>query len=80
MEFEGPKHQIDLRGTPCPLNFVRVSLALESLNTKESISVDLDLGEPEEMVINGLREAGHRVQILFRRSDSIRILVLCRDA
>ena len=77
--LESPKDQIDLRGIPCPLNFVRVTLALERLKSKESLYVELDKGEPEEMVLNGLREAGHNVQVVSRTSDTIRILILCKD-
>ena len=53
MDLQSSNNEIDLRGTPCPLNFVRVSLALEKLDSKERLHVDLDRGEPELMVING---------------------------
>ena len=47
--------QLDLRGTPCPLNFIRTKLALEKLSAGEWLQVDLD-AEPEEMVTSS-REA-----------------------
>ena len=74
-----PKQQIDLRGIPCPLNFVRVSLALEPLKKKDRIFVNLDRGEPEFMVVNGLQEAGHHVQIIQKDVKSITILVVCGE-
>ncbi len=55
---------IDLRNTPCPLNFVRCSLAAEKLQFSESLNVCLDKGEPEETVISGLRESGYIVDII----------------
>ena len=54
---------LDLRGTPCPLNFIRSRLALESLPPGAWLQIDLDQGEPEEMVVAGLRQAGHQVQV-----------------
>jgi TusA-related sulfurtransferase len=56
-----PPLQLDLRGTPCPLNFIRTRLALETLQAGAVLLVDLDAGEPELMVAEGLRQAGHAV-------------------
>ena len=54
---------LDLRGTPCPLNFIRSKLALETLSAGAWLQIDLDAGEPEQMVAAGLRQAGHRVEL-----------------
>lgn len=54
---------LDLRGTPCPLNFIRTKLALEKLDAGACLQVDLDAGEPELMVSEGLRLEGHSVVI-----------------
>jgi TusA-related sulfurtransferase len=56
-----PTH-LDLRGTPCPLNYVRSRLALEKLPPGGLLVVDLDPGEPERMVADGLRGEGHAVE------------------
>jgi len=69
--------QLDLRGTPCPLNFIRTKLALEKLSPGEWLQVDLDAGEPEEMVASGLREAGHRVELEALEPGAVRLLI-CR--
>jgi len=58
-----PSLELDLRGTPCPLNYVRSKLALERLAAGEVLQVDLDAGEPERMVAEGLRGEGHAVEI-----------------
>ena len=46
---------LNLRGTPCPLNFIRTKLALEKLAPGESLMVDLDGGEPDLLVSEGLQ-------------------------
>lgn len=58
-----PSLELDLRGTPCPLNYVRSKLALERLAAGEVLQVDLDAGEPEQMVAEGLRGDGHAVEV-----------------
>ncbi|MDG2991540.1 sulfurtransferase TusA family protein [Candidatus Synechococcus calcipolaris G9] len=52
---------LDLRGTPCPLNFVRTKLRLEQLPPAQPLEVWLDPGEPIEQVPDSLRMAGYRV-------------------
>ena len=51
------KH-LDLKTVPCPLNVVKIKLALEKLSKNEQLIVELDKGEPEEMVLKNLREMG----------------------
>jgi len=53
---------LDLRGTPCPLNYVRARLALEKVPEGGLLLLDLDAGEPERMVAEGLRGDGHGVE------------------
>ncbi|MFQ6539577.1 sulfurtransferase TusA family protein [Aphanothece stagnina] len=57
-----PSLRLDLRGTPCPLNFIRTKLSLETLQPGAWLQVDLDGGEPEQMVASGLEQAGHTVR------------------
>ncbi len=66
---------LNLRGTPCPVNFIRSSLAAEKLHNNNSLQIDLDRGEPEEMVSSGLSNAGFCVKIIHEQSDWIRIMV-----
>ena len=58
-----PQADLDLRGTPCPLNFIRTRLALEKIPLGAGLVVDLDRGEPEQMVVAGLRGEGHGVDV-----------------
>jgi TusA-related sulfurtransferase len=74
-----PSQCLDLRGTPCPLNFIRSKLALEKLDPGQWLQVDLDAGEPERLVAAGLREAGHRVELeslaATADGDAVRLLI-----
>lgn len=58
-----PHACLDLRGTPCPLNFIRTRLALEKIPRGCLLQVDLDRGDPERMVAEGLRGDGHAVSV-----------------
>ncbi|MBO8218214.1 sulfurtransferase TusA family protein [Prochlorococcus marinus] len=49
---------LDLKSVPCPLNVVKIKLALEKLSKNEQLIVELDKGEPEEMVLKNLEEMG----------------------
>ena len=51
------KH-LDLKSVPCPLNVVKMKLALEKLSQNEQLIIELDKGEPEEMVFKNLEEMG----------------------
>ena len=72
-----PLRQIDLRGTPCPLNFVRCSLAIERLSPNDSLQVEIDRGEPEQMVISGLQREGHLVEIIQTNSRWVKLKIIC---
>jgi TusA-related sulfurtransferase len=70
-----PAASLDLRGTPCPLNYIRTKLALEKLEPGACLQVDLDAGEPEQMVAAGLREGGHQVELELLSADAVRLRV-----
>jgi TusA-related sulfurtransferase len=57
-----PNAQLDLRGTPCPINFVRTKLRLQQMNPGELLEVWLDSGEPIEQVPDSLTMAGYQVE------------------
>lgn len=54
--------QLDLRGTPCPLNFVKAKLKLEQMHPGEILEIWLDDGEPIEQVPDSLTMAGYIVE------------------
>lgn len=53
--------QLDLRGTPCPINFVRTKMKLEQMAAGEILEVWLDAGEPIEQVPDSLKMAGYTI-------------------
>jgi TusA-related sulfurtransferase len=65
-----PPERLDLRGTPCPLNYIRTRLALEKLPAGAELEVWLDRGEPELMVSEGLRQEGHTVLLAPLEGDA----------
>ena len=67
---------IDLRGTPCPINFVRCRLEIDRLDDNDNLQVDLDRGEPERMVLSSLKEQGHSIKVLLEELDWIRFVVI----
>ena len=69
------ENYLDLRGCLCPVNFVKCCLALESLSLNEVLKVDLDIGESETSVIDGLKEKGYRVNILNKDSKMVSLLI-----
>ena len=68
-------HYLDLRGLVCPVNFVKCCLALESLPLNQVLKVDLDRGEAETSVIDGLQEKGYRVNILNKDLKMVSLLI-----
>ena len=70
-----PDRKLDLRGTPCPINFVRTKLQLEQMNPGQLLEVWLDPGEPIEQVPDSLVMAGYAIEKLEDRDDFFALLV-----
>ena len=68
-------HYLDLCGLVCPVNFVKCCLALEKLSFNEVLKVDLDIGEAETSVIDGLQDKGYKVKILKRNPTKVTLLI-----
>jgi TusA-related sulfurtransferase len=64
-----PDPLLDLRGTPCPINFVRTKLKLEQMEAGSLLEVWLDPGEPIEQVPNSLVMSGYELEIIEDRSE-----------
>ncbi|WP_017718584.1 sulfurtransferase TusA family protein [Kamptonema formosum] len=59
---------LDLRGTPCPINFVRTKLRLEKMSPGQLLEVWLDPGEPIEQVPDSLRMEGYAIEAIEDRT------------
>ena len=64
-----PERVLDLRGTPCPINFIRTKLQLAQLPFGSILEVWLDAGDPVEQVPDSLRMEGYEIPLLEARSD-----------
>ena len=72
------KH-LDLKSVPCPLNVVKIKLALEKLSKNQQLIVELDKGEPEEMVLNNLKEMGYLFKRIEDHEKFLKIKILNED-
>lgn len=64
-----PDAELDLRGTPCPINFVRTKLRLEQMTPGSLLEVWLDPGEPIEQVPDSLAMEGYPIEALEERNN-----------
>ncbi|MBW4537736.1 MAG: sulfurtransferase TusA family protein [Myxacorys chilensis ATA2-1-KO14] len=72
-----PDAQMDLRGTPCPINFVRTKLKLEQMPSGSLLEVWLDPGEPIEQVPDSLTMEGYQIESIDDRKEFFAIKVRC---
>jgi TusA-related sulfurtransferase len=75
--LEQPDVHLDLRGTPCPINFVRTKLRLEQMQPGMLLEVWLDPGEPIEQVPDSLRMEGYPIEHIEDRSEFFVVHVRC---
>ena len=71
-----PLKHLDLKSIPCPLNVVKIKLALEKLSKNEQLIIELDKGEPEEMVLISLKEMGCLFKQIKENERFIKIKIL----
>ena len=78
LEPIAPEAQLlDLRGTPCPINFVRTKLCLERMQQGQLLEVWLDPGEPIEQVPESLKIEGYPIERITDQGDFFTLLVRC---
>ncbi len=66
---------LDLRGTPCPLNFVRTKLRLQQMSAGTLLEVWLDGGEPIAQVPDSLAMAGYQIEQVEDRQGFFALFV-----
>lgn len=66
---------LDLRGTPCPINFIRSKLQLEKMSQGEILAIHLDAGEPIEQVPHSLSMEGYNIEGVENKGDYFVLLV-----
>lgn len=56
-----PDAVLDLKGVPCPMNFVKTKLKLEEMKSGQVLEVIIDDGEPIKNVPRSVKEDGHQI-------------------
>ncbi|MGL4879709.1 MAG: sulfurtransferase TusA family protein [Waterburya sp.] len=64
-----------MRGTPCPINFVRTKLRLEQMSPGSLLEVWLDPGEPIEQVPDSLSMEGYQLEAIDEHQGFFSLLV-----
>ena len=72
----GVSKLLDLKSIPCPLNIVKIKLALEDLSPNQDLIVELDKGEPEAMVLKNLKEMGYPFKQIKEYQYVIKIKII----
>ena len=65
----------DLRGTPCPINYVKVKLKLEGLKIGDMLEVYLDDGEPIRSVPKSLGNDGQEIVSTKKADGFFKVIV-----
>ncbi len=66
---------LDLKGVPCPLNFVKTKLRLEEMAAGEILEIILDDGDPIKNVSASVKEEGHQILKVEKVDGHFKLLV-----
>jgi len=72
--------ELDLKGVPCPTNFMKAKLALEPLAVGTRVALTLDDGDPAQNVPVSLRSEGHEVEDITDLKDGYWRVVIRKGA
>jgi TusA-related sulfurtransferase len=75
MSESSPECCLDLRGTPCPLNWVKTKLRLEEMEPGGRIEVIVDQGNPARNVPRSAKMEGHRIVHTISDNGAVRICI-----
>lgn len=66
---------LDLKGVPCPLNFVKTKLKLENMEAGSILEVVLDDGDPITNVTASVKEEGHQILKVEKTSEYWKLII-----
>lgn len=66
---------LNLKGVPCPMNFVKTKLELEEMSAGEILEVILDDGEPIKNVTASVKEEGHNILKVERINEHWKLII-----
>ncbi len=75
MAERAPDLTIDLRGTPCPLNWVKTKLRLEEMEAGQVLEIVVDDGNPAKNVPRSAEGEGHRVVEVSPTAEGVHVLI-----
>jgi tRNA 2-thiouridine synthesizing protein A len=75
MTERAPDKTIDLRGTPCPLNWVKTKLRLEEMDPGRWLEVVVDEGNPATNVPRSAEGEGHRIVAITPTAGAVHVLI-----
>lgn len=70
-----PDRSLNLKGTPCPINFVKAKLALEDMDDGQILEIIIDEGEPIRNVPASVEAEGHRILLTEDLGGAFRLLI-----
>ena len=68
-------HLLDLKGTPCPINYVKAKLFLENLEVGEITDILLDEGDPIRNVPKSLEGDGQQIIKIEKQDGFYKVTV-----
>jgi len=72
---EEVRKTLDIRGVACPMNYVKVLMALEDLKPGEWLEVTLDAGKALVDIPRSAKEDGHKVTKVTPADDGYRVTI-----
>lgn len=73
--MEKSDRKLNLEGVVCPINFVKVKLELEQMNSGGLLEVILDDGEPIKNVPRSVKDEGHKILSVEKLEGKYRLLI-----
>jgi len=70
-----PELLLDLKGSPCPINYVKSKLFLEELKVGEIVTILLDEGDPVKNVPKSLEGDGQKIINIEKRDGFYKVVV-----
>lgn len=67
--------KLNLEGVVCPINFVKVKLELEQMDSGGLLEVILDDGEPIKNVPRSVKDEGHKILSVEKLDGKYRLLI-----
>ena len=68
-------HTLDLKGVPCPMNFVKTKLKLEEMAVGEVLEIILDDGDPITNVSGSVKEEGQKILKVEKMNEHWKLII-----